>query len=312
MKIIFNFIVSVFLIEVGFFLIFGNDMNYNNSYKNLTNYQDSNLPPEGTEVELYIVDIGELFLKNDNITNLVYESECYYIAQINDGRFIVIKTEEGSKTDKKVSEYSEQCENYYKLHKGEKPEILCLDGIIESAPFLESGSFSDFLDKAKKIMMPTRGYIRMEVNNIIVNTDYKVGSSMDSVLKQSVDVMISAANVLKKFLGFVVIFMGLILIISFIKDILDGVTINTESKDVIVVGDDVFGNISTIKSDWRKDADKAEFEYQKNNKPMKIDGKKLNSKDSQKENEKPIEKTNVNEKPNEKNVDKKKGFKLKN
>lgn len=247
MKAIVNFIVSIFLIEVGFFLFFGTDMNLNEGSKNLTNYQSNNMPPVGTEVELYVIDVGELFLKNDNITSLRYDSECYYIAQINDGRFVIIKTEEGSDTDVKINEYYEKYYNYYIHKRGEKPEILYLDGIIDKVPELDSGNFSDEIRSAKRSMMSVRGYVRMDVNEIIVDVDRKAGRSMDSVLSQSIDVMISAANALKKFLGVVVIFMGVIMIISFIREILSGVTY-PGSGQVLIAGDDVFKNISVMKN----------------------------------------------------------------
>ena len=269
MKTIINFIASIILIEVGFFLFFGADMNLNETSKNLTNYQNNNIPTVGTEVDLYVVDISEVFFKQDNITNFKYESECYYVAQINDGRFIVIKTEEGSETDREVSEYSEQYYNYYMFKRGQKPETLYLDGVIDKVPELDNGSFLDELKNAKRDMMPIRGYIRMDVNDIVVDVDHKNGSTMNGVLQQSINIMVSAANALKKFLGVVVIIMGIALIISFIKEILNGVTVETNNKDIIVAGDDVFGNISTIKSDWRKDADKAEMEYQSKNQPKK-------------------------------------------
>lgn len=247
MRIILNFIASILFIEVGFFLIFGNDINMDDMYKNLNNYQNDNIPVVGTEVELYIVDISNVFLKNNNYASIMYDTECYYIAQINDGRFIVLKTSEGSNTDEKIKDFSKKCNDFYFFKKGSKPDILYIKGKIDKVPNLDSGNYEDYLNSATREMMPARGYVRMDVSEIVVNADYNVSGSdsMDGVLKQSINIIASVANALKKVLGGIVILMGIALVIGFIRDILNGISYDT--KHVIVAGDDVFGNIASIK-----------------------------------------------------------------
>ncbi|MBQ9233194.1 MAG: hypothetical protein IJ167_04060 [Lachnospiraceae bacterium] len=260
MKVIVNFIAAVFFIEVGFFLLFGNNINMDEMSKNLNNYQDGNIPVVGTTVEIYIVDIGELFLKNENYTGMLYEEDCYYLAQINDGRFIVIKTSEGSVIDEQVSEFSEKCRDFYFLKKGEKPPILSLEGKIEKTPYLDDAEYEVVLDDAARKFMPTRGYVRMDVSDIIINVDLNVGGkSMDGVLQQSIKIMVSVANTLKKFLGAIVILIGVVLVISFIKDVLGGITFGG-NQHVIVAGDEVFKNISVMKNATQEDSDTILYE----------------------------------------------------
>lgn len=270
MKTILNFIMAVFLMEVGFFLLFGSGLNMEDMSKNLNNYQNSNIPTYGTEVGLYIIDVGDVFLEKENLAGIMYETECYYLAQINDGRFIVIKTSKGSKVDAKVSEYARSCKDYYFFNKGAKPEILYLDGKIDKIPDLDEGDYKTTLGSGVNKFMPERRYVRMDVSDIVINVDYNVsGKSMDSVLEQSIKFIMSAANSLKKFLGIVVIFIGIVLIITFIRDILNGVTYVGSGKKVLVAGDDVFKNITVMKSSLQDNKDETDADITYDNSKVK-------------------------------------------
>ena len=257
MKNVFNFILAVIFMELGLYLFFGSDLSMDNMLKNLNNYKDTELPGYGTEVDLYVIDIGEVFLENESITNIMYETERYYIAQINDGRFIVIKTSKDSKKDELISEYAKKCKDFYFFNKGVKPEILYLDGEIDKEPYLEDGDFKGQIEKGLNKYMPERRYVRVDMSDIVVNVDHDAdGKSMDSILNQSVKLITSAANTLKKCLGVIVLIIGAVMIISFIKDFLRGISFAGGGKDVIVAGDDVFKNIAVMKNNMHSDIDK--------------------------------------------------------
>lgn len=327
MKTVLNFIAAVVFIEIGFFLLFGSGLNMNDMSKNLNNYQSSNIPAYGTEVELYIIDIGGVFLENENLAGIMYDTECYYLAQINDGRFVVLKTSKGSDTDEKILEYAEKCKDFYFFSKGVKPEILCIDGKIDKIPTLDEGDFKSALGSGVNKFMPERRYVRMDVSDIVVNVDHNVsGKSMDSILEQSIKIMASAANNLKKFLGAVVIFIGIALIISFIREILDGITYTGNSKEVLVAGDDVFKNISIMKSGLqdKNDTEDEDIIYDNTVKTTVVDSKEAGKKETDKKdadkketNKKETDKNDINTKlqNNKKDEEKKstagKGFKLK-
>ncbi|MBQ9279236.1 MAG: hypothetical protein IJ224_11465 [Lachnospiraceae bacterium] len=261
MKSVLNFIIAVVLMQIGFFLLFGSGINVDDMSKNLNNYQNSNIPAYGTEVGLYVIDISAEFLENENYEGIMYDVECYYIAQINDGRFIVIKTSKGSDIDIRIEEYIQKCRDYYFLKRGNRPEILYLDGKIDRVPELNEGDYKALLGAGVNKFMPERRYIRMDVNDIVVNVDYNVaGKSMDSVLEQSIKIMASAANALKKVLGVIVVLIGIVMIISFIREILSGVTYGYDNSKVLVAGDEVFKNIAVMKKDLQSEKEEIDYE----------------------------------------------------
>ncbi|MBQ9199983.1 MAG: hypothetical protein IJ141_07355 [Lachnospiraceae bacterium] len=266
MKLIVNFISAVILIEIGFFLFFGGRIALKGKPKNLTEYEPDKLPPFGTEVELNIVDVGDVFLETSNIMNASVDEDCYFIVQLENGRFIVLKTIKNSDIDKKVRNYARQCEEYYFSNVGKKPEVMSLNGIIADIPYLEDESFETCLSDGIKKMLPTRRYVRMNVETTIVNAYESLRvQSMSDALKKSSEIMVSAANNLKKFLGIIVAFMGVLLVINFIKGFLNGMDSEGEKK-IIVGNDDVFKNIVGRNRNLNDVLD--EYEYEEKNKSI--------------------------------------------
>ncbi len=262
MRVIFNFILAVFMIEIGFFLFFGSNLNINNLSENLNSYRDDNIPPVGTGVNLYVMDAGEVFLKAESYSSILYEMENYYLVQINDGRFIVVKTADGSEIDKDLAEYSKKCRDYYFLRKKDKPGFLYLEGSIAKEPVLENESFKSIRDRdGGDKLKRERGYIRIYISDVVVDVDNNVsGKNTNGIMIRSLDIIATAANALKKVFGVFVIIIGILLIIGFIKDILNGVTYGTEGKKVILADDNVFKNISYMKTEWNGKEDEANRE----------------------------------------------------
>lgn len=258
MKVVFNFIIAVIMIEIGFFLFFGSNLNINNLSENLNSYKDDNIPPVGTNVNLYVIDAGEAFLKNESYSSIMYDMENYYLVQINDGRFVTLKTSEGSEMDKELAEYARKCKEHYFLHKSDKPEYLYIEGKITKEPEIDYDSFKSIRDRdGGDKLKRERGYIRIYLSDIVVDADINIsGKNTNSIMIRSLDIIATASNVLKKILGVFITVLGIMLIISFIKDILNGITYGNQEKKVIVADDNVFNNISSMKTNWHEDDEK--------------------------------------------------------
>ena len=262
MKVIFNFILAIIMIEIGFFLFFGSNLNINNLSENLNIYSDDNIPPVGTNVNLYVIDAGEIFLKNESYSSIMYDMENYYLVQINDGRFVVLKTSEESEMDKELAEYAQKCKEHYFLHKTDKPGYLYIEGRISKEPVIGNDSFKSIRDRdGGDKLKRERGYVRLYISDIVVDADIDIsGKNTNSIMIRSLDIIATASNVLKKVLGVFVTILGILLIIGFIKDILNGITYGNEDKKVIVADDNVFNNISSMKTNWHEDEHKTNRE----------------------------------------------------
>ena len=262
MRVIFNFILAIVMIETGFFLFFGSNLNINNLSENLNSYADDNIPPVGTNVNLYVIDAGEVFLKNESYSSIMYDMENYYLVQINDGRFVVLKTSEESEMDKELAEYARKCKEHYFLHKAGKPGYLYIEGRITKEPVIDNDSFKSIRDReGGDKLKRERGYIRIYVSDVVVDADIDIsGKNTNSIMIKSLDIIATASNVLKKVLGVFVTILGILLITGFIKDILNGITYGHEDKKVIVADDNVFNNISSMKTNWHEDEHKTNRE----------------------------------------------------
>ena len=221
-RVILNFIIAIVLIEIGFFLLLGDRIISNENSKDLSNYSIDEIPTFGTEVDVGLVDVGVLFLESDDIFSVSYDMNCYYIAQINNGRFIVLKTTKNSALDRKVSEYAEKCNDHYFLRSGKKPDTLYLEGRITSEPDYEGVDFNVSLDEGVKQMMVSRGYVRMDVDNIIFEAyENSARQSITRTLKNSLEIIVNMNKALKTVIGIVATLLGVFLIVNAIRDFLE-------------------------------------------------------------------------------------------
>ncbi|MBR1816724.1 MAG: hypothetical protein IJ763_08490 [Lachnospiraceae bacterium] len=263
-RVILNFIIAIVLIEIGFFLLLGDRIISKENSKDLSNYSIEEIPTFGTEVDVGLVDVGVLFLETDDIFSVNYDLNCYYIAQMNNGRFIVLKTTKNSALDRKVSGYAESCNNYYSWHNGKKPDTLYLEGKITNEPDYEGVDFSDSLDEGSKQMMVSRGYVRMDVDNIIFEAyENSAKQSITRTLKNSLEIIVNMNKALKTAIGIVATLLGVFLIVNAIRDFLEEMSIMGEVEHEIIISNDVFSNIRSNRMSLNDELDELDAQHER-------------------------------------------------
>ncbi|MBQ9608860.1 MAG: hypothetical protein IJV15_05360 [Lachnospiraceae bacterium] len=263
-RVILNFIIAIVLIEIGFFLLLGDRIISKENSKDLSNYSIDEIPDIGTEVDVSLVDVGALFLETDDIFSVSYDLNCYYIAQMNNGRFIVLKAIKNSPLDRRISEYAEKCNAYYFLRNGKKPDTLYLEGRITTEPDYEDVDYYTSLDEGTKQMMVSRGYVRMDVDSIIFEAyENSARQSITRTLKSSLEIIVNMNKALKTVLGIVATLLGVFLIVNAIRDFLEEMSIMGEVEHEIIISNDVFSNIRSNRMSWNDELDELDYEHER-------------------------------------------------
>ena len=253
MKIFIKFLIAIIFMELGFFLFFGSGIGFAANDKDLVNYPNEALPEKGAEVEAHIIDIGVMFYEESDILSQGSDEDRYYIAQLNDGRFMMLKTEADSDRDIEINNFMDRCNRYFTKNKGDRPKAMYLEGIVGTAPSSGDISFSDVIDKGAKEMMKLRGFARLDIADLILDVrEYGEGTTAKGALRDSVSLIATSANVLKRVLGIIATIFGIRLIILAIQETLNEMAPHGGNikEHLIAGGRDVFSNIDKVVTDW--------------------------------------------------------------
>ena len=253
MKIFIKFLIAIIFMELGFFLFLGEAIGFDASEKDIVNYPNEALPEKGSEVEAHIIDIGVMFYEGSDLFAEGSDSDRYYIAQLNDGRFMMLKTEADSDRDIEINNFMDRCNRYFTKNKGERPKPLYLEGIIGSAPASDDVSYNEAFERGAKEMMRLRGFARLDIADLIIDVrEYGEGTTAKGTLRDSVGFVATAANALKRALGIIATIFGIRLIILAIQATLNELAPHGGNiREHLIAGSrDVFNNIDKVVTDW--------------------------------------------------------------
>ena len=253
MKIFIKFFIAIIFMELGFFLFFGEAIGFDASEKDIVNYPNEALPAKGAEVEAHIIDIGVMFYEGSDILAEGSDSDRYYIAQLNDGRFMMLKTEADSDRDIEINNFMDRCNRYFTKNKGDRPKPLYIEGTIGTAPVSDDVPYNEAFERGAKEMMRLRGFARLDIADLIIDVrEYGEGTTAKGTLRDSVSFVATAANALKRALGIIATIFGIRLIVLAIQATLNELAPQGGNiREHLIAGSrDVFNNIDKVVTDW--------------------------------------------------------------
>ena len=253
MKIFIKFFIAIIFMELGFFLFFSGNIAFSANEKDLVNYPNGGFPEKGSECEAHIIDIGVMFYEGSDLFSKGSDDDRYYIAQLNDGRFMMLKSEADSDRDIEINNFMDRCNRYFNKNKGDRPSALFLEGIIGEAPKSDDVPFEDSLNRGAEEMMRLRGFARLDIADLILDVrEYGEAATAKGALRDSLSVVTTAANALKRALGIIATIFGIRLIILGIQATLNELAPHGGNirEHMVAGGRDVFGNIDKVVTDW--------------------------------------------------------------